>query len=86
MYVNVLVSIISTLESYGPVILVGDLNAHLSAPTNQQGDFLLESISNCNLIIASSDCIAKGPVIHFSKRSENNCGLHSSQQDLSVTQ
>ena len=63
-YVNDLVSIISTLESYGPVILVGDLNAHLSAPTNQQGD-LLEAISNSNLIITSSSCIAKGPGYTF---------------------
>lgn len=32
--------------------------------TNQQGDLLLEAISNCNLIIASS-CIAKGPGYTF---------------------
>ena len=60
-YVGDLVSIISTLEPYGPLILVGDLNAHLNAPTNKQGDLVFEAIRNCNLFIASSSCIAKGP-------------------------
>ena len=64
-YVGYLVSIISTLEPYGPLILVGDLNAHLNAPTNKQGDLVLEAIRNCNLFIASSSCIAKGPGYTF---------------------
>ena len=64
-YVGDLVSIISTLEPYGPLILVGDLNAHLNDPTNKQGDLVLEAIRNFNLFIASSSCIAKGPGYTF---------------------
>ena len=64
-YLNDLVSIISSLESCGPLIILGDLNAHLNAPTNHQGDLLLETVSNCNLCVASSSCIAKGPGYTF---------------------
>ena len=66
-YVIDLVSVISSLESYGPLIIVGDLYAHLNAPTNQQSNILLESFSDCNLelFIASSSCIAKGPGYTF---------------------
>ena len=79
-YVGDLVSIISTLEPYGPLILVGDLNAHLNAPTNKQGDLVLEAIRNCNLFIASSSCIAKGPGYTFFNTNRKNCrGLYTYQ-------
>ena len=48
-YVIDLVSVISSLESYGPLIIVGDLNAHLNAPMNQQSNILLEFFSDCLL-------------------------------------
>ena len=64
-YLNDLVSIISSHEFCGPLIILGDLNAHLNAPTNHQGDLLLEAVSNCNLCVAASSCIAKGWVTPF---------------------
>ena len=64
-YLNDLASIVSSLESHGPVIILGDLNAHLHAPTNHRGDLLREVIKNYNLCIACTSCIAKGPGYTF---------------------
>ena len=50
-YVNDFVSVISSHEPFGPLIVMGYLNAYFNAPTNQQGDLLFDAISNSNLFI-----------------------------------
>ena len=62
---NKFVSVISALEADGPILILGDFNAHLSIPRNSRGDLLYEGIRDCNLFIASSSCIANGPGYTF---------------------
>ena len=66
-YLTELTSIASAIESSGPILLLGDFNAHLpslgnsSVIANQQGNLLLDFIQHQNFFVASTCSIAKGP-------------------------
>ena len=54
--------VITECEALGPVVVMGDFNAHLSAGgMNVQGVLLKELMDRCGLTDASSGCLAKGP-------------------------
>ena len=61
-YLTELESIVSALQSEGPIVIVGDFNAHIGAlggvrsqdSPNQAGKLVLfDTISTCNLYVAS---------------------------------
>ena len=62
---NELVSVSSALQADGPVILLGDFNAHLCHPRNHQGDLLHDAITHSDLIVPSTSCISTGPRYTF---------------------
>ncbi len=64
-YVNDLASIASALESSGPIIILGDINAHLCDYTDIRARLLHEVIASCDLYIVSSSSIATGPGYTF---------------------
>ena len=66
-YVNDLASLISALESSGPTIILGDLNAHLNdASPVIRAQILLDVIHNYDLCIMSLSSISTGPGYTFS--------------------
>ena len=52
-------------EADGPILILGDFNAHISISRKSQGDLFCEAIEDCNLFIASLSCIANGPGYTF---------------------
>ena len=65
-YVNDLASLISALESRGPTIILGDLNAHLNdASPDIRAQILLDVIHNYDLCIMSLSSISTGPGYTF---------------------
>ena len=65
-YVNDLASLISALESSGPTIILGDLNAHLNdAIPDIRAQILLDVIHNYDLCIMSLSSISTGPGYTF---------------------
>ena len=58
-------SVISALQADGPVIIMGDFNAHLgnvdnSGTHNQVGELLFDVVCRCNLYVASISGMATG--------------------------
>ena len=62
-YVNDLASLIGALEASGPIIILGDLNAHLDdrSSCNTRRNLLLDTICSCDLFDVSSSSISSGP-------------------------
>ena len=59
--------VISGSESLGPVVVMGDFNAHLSENSmNVQGVLLREMMDRGKLCDASSGCLAEGPDFTYS--------------------
>lgn len=72
-YLIELESSISTLQSDGPVLVVGDFNAHLgtlggtrgTGPSNAQGQLLMDLMCRTNLYATSLSDVATGPQYTF---------------------
>ena len=70
-YLSELECVVCALKSSGPVMLVGDFNAHLPNPSddsvsgNQQGKLLSDIIQNHSLFVASTSSLSNGPNYTF---------------------
>ena len=67
-YLSELENTISTLKSSGPVMLVGDFNAHIPevcGTGNKQGELLLQTIHSHDLFVASTSSLSNGPNYTF---------------------
>lgn len=70
-YAEYLTGIVCAIEHSGPILLLGDFNAHLpsfgnsTVMANQQGNILLHFIQHQNLFVASTCSIAKGPTYTY---------------------
>ena len=72
-YLVQLESLISSLQASGPVMVVGDFNAHLgslgchrnSDNTNRAGHMLFDVICRCSLFVASQSAFADGECYTF---------------------
>ena len=60
---NDLASLIGALEASGPIIILGDLNAHLDdrSSCNTRRNLLFDTICSCDLFDVSSSSISSGP-------------------------
>ena len=72
---NELICVYSALQAEGPVVLLGDFNAHLNHPRNHQGSLLHDAITHSNLLVPSTSCISTGPRYTFF------CGLNRTVVD-----
>ena len=76
-------SVISALQADGPVIIMGDFNAHLgnignSGTRNQVGELLFDVVCRCNLYVASISDMATGANYTYSN------GPHHTTVDYSI--
>lgn len=84
-YLQELESIVSTLQAQGPVVVMGDFNAHIGAlagghlkdPPNAQGRLLYELMASLDLYAVSLSEVAQGPNFTFSN------GVHETTVDYS---
>ena len=71
-YLSELINAFNALKSNGPILLVGDFNAHLSneignssSSRNQQSTLLSDFLQQNDLFVASTCCLATGPKYTF---------------------
>ena len=59
-YLNELVFVYIALQAEGPVVLLGDFNAHPNHPMNHQGSLLHDAITHSDLPVPSTSCTSTG--------------------------